>query len=169
MLKILTCGLVAVLCGFAQKIDVQFDQAADFTRYKTFAIRDGQIHSRQPSLNNELVKKHIENQIEINLTKKGLTEVSGPSDLNVRYSLGSAGKREIETYPTGWRGLGVGRIAVNYTQGTLVIDLRDPSTRSLVWRGIAVEEKTDPMKIEGRIDAMVKKAIDKYPPKMSLR
>jgi hypothetical protein len=169
MTKIVACGLFAAMCGVAQKIDVQFDQSVDFTKFKTFAIRNGQIHSKQPSLNNELVKKHIESQIEQNLTRKGLTEVSGPSDLNVRYSLGSAGKREIETYPTGWRGYGVGRIAVHYTEGTLVIDLRDPSTRSLVWRGIAVEEKTDPMKIEGRIDAMVKKAIDKYPPKMSLR
>lgn len=52
-----------------------------------------------------------------------------------------------------------------YTEGTLVIDLRDPSTRSLVWRGIASEEKSDGAKIEGKLDDMVRKAIEKYPPK----
>ena len=56
-------------------------------------------------------------------------------------------------------------MAVHYTEGTLVIDLRDPTTKSLVWRGIAVEDKSDPMKLQGRLDAMVKKAIEKYPPK----
>jgi hypothetical protein len=56
-------------------------------------------------------------------------------------------------------------VRVPYTEGTLVIDLRDPNTRSLVWRGIAREDKGDPSKIEGKLDDMVKKAFDKYPPK----
>lgn len=161
LLGIAVLGFAAV----AQKIDVEFDQAADFSHYKTFTIRNGQIHSRQPSLNSELVKKRIEHQIRQNLSAKGLTEVEEAPDLNVRYSLGSAGKREIETYPAGWRGWGTRRVAVHYTEGTLVVDLRDPRTRSLVWRGIAVEDKSDPMKLEGRLDAMVKKIFDKYPPK----
>ena len=49
---------------------------------------------------------------------------------------------------------------------TLVIDLRDPSIKSLVWRGISTEEKSDATKIEGKLDDMVKKAIEKYPPKV---
>ena len=165
MMKWLRFVLLVPVCALAQKINIEFDQAVDFSRFKTFAIRDGKIHSNQPSLNSELVKKHIERQIEKNLMARGLTEVSGTADLNVRYSLGSAGKREVETYPAGWRGWGARRVAVHYTEGTLVLDLRDPATRSLVWRGIAVEDKSDPMKLEGRIDAMVKKALDKYPPK----
>lgn len=54
---------------------------------------------------------------------------------------------------------------VPYTEGTLVIDLRDRGTRSPVWRGIASEEKSDGTKIEGKLDDMVRKAIEKYPPK----
>jgi Domain of unknown function (DUF4136) len=54
---------------------------------------------------------------------------------------------------------------VPYAEGTLVIDLRDPGTRSLVWRGIATEEKSDAAKIEGKLDDMVKKSLQKYPPK----
>ena len=52
-----------------------------------------------------------------------------------------------------------------YAEGTLVIDLRDPTTRSLVWRAIASEEKSDSSKIEGKLDDMVKKSMAKYPPK----
>jgi hypothetical protein len=84
----------------------------------------------------------------------------------VRYTFGSARKIEREAYPAGWRGWGTRVVRVPYAEGTLVIDLRDPSTRSLVWRGIAREEKSDAVKIEGKIDDMVKKAIEKYPPKV---
>lgn len=54
---------------------------------------------------------------------------------------------------------------VPYTEGTLVLDLRDPSTRSLVWRAIASEEKSDAAKIEGKLDDMVRKSVERYPPK----
>jgi hypothetical protein len=123
------------------------------------------LNSKNPALNSELVKKQIEADITRDLTARGLMVVTGQSDLNVRYRFGSARKAEVERYPAGWRGLGTRVVRVPYTDGTLVIDLRDPSTRSLVWRGIASEEKSDASKIEGKLDDMVRKAIEKYPPK----
>jgi len=152
--------------AFAQKITVEFDQAADFSKYKTFAIRYGQLNSKNPALNSELVKRQIDADIQRGLTARGLTTVaSGPADLNVRYRFGSARRAKIERYPAGWRGLGTRVVRVPYTEGTLVIDLRDPSTRSLVWRAIASEEKSDAIKIEGKLDDMVRKAIERFPPK----
>jgi hypothetical protein len=150
----------------AQKITMEFDQTVDFGRYKTFAIRDGQLNSRNPALGGELVKKQIEVDIQNDLTAKGLTMVtSGPSDLNVRYTFGAARKTEVEAYPAGWYGMGTRYVRVPYAEGTLVIDLRDPSNHSLVWRAIAAEDKSDASKIQGKINDMVKKSIDKYPPK----
>jgi hypothetical protein len=165
MMKVLVLILLAAAGAWAQKITVEFDQAADFSRYKTFAIRDGQLNSRNPALNSELVKKRIEADIVRDLTARGLEITTGPSDLNVRYHFGSVRKAEIERYPAGWYGMGTRVVRVPYTEGTLVIDLRDPSTRSLVWRGIASEEKSDGTKIEGKLDDMVRKSIEKYPPK----
>jgi hypothetical protein len=164
-MRLLLLALLATSCALAQKITVEFDQAADFSKYKTFAIRDGQLNSRNPALNSELVQKQIDADIIRNLTARGLTMVTGPSDLNVRYRFGSARKDELESYPAGWRGWGTRVVRVPYTEGTLVIDLRDPGTRSLVWRGIASEEKSDGAKIEGKLDSMVRKALEKYPPK----
>jgi hypothetical protein len=157
--------LLAAHAAFAQKITVEFDRAADFSKYKTFAIRDGQLNSKNPTLNNDLVKKRIEADIARALTARGLMEVSGPSDLNVRYHFGAARKAEVETYPAGWYGLRTRVVRVPYSEGTLVIDLRDPTTRSLVWRGVASEDKSDASKIEPKLDDMVKKSLDKYPPK----
>ena len=165
MMRFLILTLAATLGAFAQKITVEFDQSADFTKYRTFAIRAGQLNSKNPALNSELVKKQIDADIEKYLTARGLAMVTGPSDLNVRYHFGSARKVETEAYPAGWRGWGTAIVRVPYTEGTLVIDLRDPTTRSLVWRGISREEKGDPSKIQGKLDDMVKKALEKYPPK----
>jgi hypothetical protein len=72
---------------------------------------------------------------------------------------------QTETYPAGWRGLRTRVARVPYSEGTLVIDLRDPTTRSLVWRGIASESEPNAAKMADRLDDMVKKSIDKYPPK----
>jgi hypothetical protein len=158
--------LLASHSALAQKINVEFDQSADFSKYKTFAIRKGTLNSRNAALNSELVKKQIDSDIEKSLTKKGLTEVSGQADLNVVYRLGAARRTQVEAYPAGWRGWGTQLVRVPYAEGTLVIDLRDPTTRSLVWRAISREDKNDPSKIQGKLDAMVKKSFDKYPPKI---
>jgi hypothetical protein len=166
VMRMLGLALLFPLAVLAQKVTVEFDQAADFTKYKTFAIRAGQLNSRNPALNSELVRKKIDADIASNLTAKGLTMVSeGPSDLNVRYTLGSARRVEVEAYPAGWYGLGTRYVRVPYAEGTLVIDFRDPTTRSLVWRTIATEDKGRPNQLAGKLDDMVRKSIEKYPPK----
>jgi hypothetical protein len=163
---LLALGMLVAQGARAQKITVEFDQSVDFAKYKTFAIRDGRLNSTNPALDSPLVKKQIEADIESDLTKKGLSMVtSGSADLNVRYTFGAARKTEVEAYPAGWYGLRTRYVRVPYAEGTLVIDLRDPVTRSLVWRAIAAEEKSEATKIQGKLDDMVKKSFDKYPPK----
>ena len=164
-MKVLILSLLAALGAYAQNVTVEFDPATDFSHFKTFAIRDGQLNSKNPALNSELVKKRIEAAIERNLTSKGLVLESGRSDLNVRYHFGSARKAEVERYPAGWRGWGTRVVRVPYTEGTLVIDLRDGATHSLLRRGIAREDKGDAAKLQGKLDDMVRKSFDKYPPK----
>jgi len=165
VLPALILTLLLARGALAQKVTMEFDQATDFAKFKTFAIREGQLNSRNPALNSELVKKKIEDDIRQLLGKKGLTEVSSAPDLNVRYTFGSARKLQTEAYPAGWYGRGTRYVRVPYAEGTLVIDFRDVTTHALVWRTIASEEKSDPTKIEGKLDDMVKKSIEKYPPK----
>src|ERR1700704_4884370 len=116
-MKTLPLALLFAVCAFSQKIDVEFDEAANFAKYKTFAIRDGQLHSKNPTLNSELVKKRIEADIVRNLTGKELTQVSGAAALNIRCTLGSGRKKEVDTNPAGWRGWGTRRAAVHYSEG----------------------------------------------------
>ncbi|HWY48376.1 MAG TPA: DUF4136 domain-containing protein [Bryobacteraceae bacterium] len=161
----LAFGLLLASSAFAQKITIEFDQAADFSRYRTFAIRNGQLNSPNPALNSELIKRQIEADIGSTLAAKGLAKVTGPSDLNVRYTLGTRRNVETEAYPAGWRGMGTRIVRVPYARGTLVIDLRDPATRSLVWRAVATDEKSDSTQLVGKLHDMVRKSVEKYPPK----
>jgi hypothetical protein len=151
--------------GLAQKIDVEFDDSADFARYKTFHIVEGQLNAKAAALNSDLTRRRIENEIRKRLVEKGLMEAAAKPDLNVRFTLGSARRKEVEAYPAGWRGLGTRRVRVAYTEGTLVINLRDTSRKELVWQSIAVEDKNDPSQISAHLDDMVRKSIEKYPPK----
>ncbi len=164
-MKIFALAVLTATSILAQKVTVEFDQTADFSRYHTFALADGQLNSRNPALNSDLVRKKIDDSIAHYLAAKGMTEVLSHPDLNVRYHFGSARKREIEHYPAGWYGMRTRTVRIPYTEGTLVIDLRDTSVHALVWRSIAHEDKPDPDKIAGKLDDMVKKSLAKYPPK----
>ena len=168
LLSLTLLALIAALAPsvHAQKTSVEFDQSVDFSKYKTFIVRDGQVNSKNPALNGELTKKNLQTEIENDLMAKGLTKVAtGPADLNLFFTFGAARRVETETYPAGWRGLRTRVARVPYAEGTLVIDLRDPSTRSLVWRGTATDEEKDPTKIAAKLNDMAKKAVAKYPPK----
>jgi len=153
--------------AFCQKVSVEFDETQSFSDYRTFAIVNGALNSKNPSLNNDIVRNNLEAEIRRRLMEKGFTEVTARPDLNVRYSLGSGRRVETEAYPAGWRGLGTRVVRRGYTEGTLVIDLRDAKRHALVWRATAVEDNSDPMKIKDHLADMVRKAIEKYPPKPS--
>jgi hypothetical protein len=165
VMRVLMLSFFAAVIGLAQNVTVEFDPAANFAGYRTFTIRDGQLNSKNPALNSELVKKRIEAAIARDLSAKALTMVPDKGDLNVRYHFGSARKTQVERYPAGWRGMGTRVVKVPHTEGTLVLDLRDSQSRSLVWRGIARQDKSDANKLQEKLDDMVRKAFDKYPPK----
>jgi hypothetical protein len=132
----------------SQKVEIQWDHDADFSQYRTFAIRQGFLNNRNPSLNTDLVRRDIEDAIRKNLSSRGMKEVAETADLNVRFSLGRAN-----------------RMVARHGDGTLVIDLRDPQKRDLVWRGIAVGDRRGLSEIGRNLEGMVRKAIERYPPK----
>jgi Domain of unknown function (DUF4136) len=165
-MKMLALGLLMVLGASAQKVTFESDPAVNFSLFKTFTLVQGRLNSRSPALNGELVRKRLDFDVQKYLAARKLTYVpSFPADLTVQYTLGAANRTEVEAYPAGWYGWGTRWVRVPYTEGTLVIDVRNAATRSLVWRSVARLDKRDPSKIEGKLDDMVRKSFDKYPPK----
>jgi hypothetical protein len=167
MKLLIVVPLLALAAGtvIAQKVDIEFDESAHFAAYKTFRIGEGQLNAKAAALNSDLTRRKIENEIRKRLTEKGLMEVQSRPDLNVQFRLGSARRNEVEAFPAGRYGRATRRVRTQYTEGTLIIDFRDTSKRELVWRAIATEEKNDPAQISAHLDDMVRKSIEKYPPK----
>src|ERR1700722_18838318 len=77
-MKVIATLLLFAAGAFAQKIDMQFDQAVDFSQFKTFAIRIARLNSKNPALNGELVRKRINADIEKYLGAKGF-KIAGPA------------------------------------------------------------------------------------------
>jgi hypothetical protein len=164
---IYTTLLATLLCApgaFAQNVDVEFDETVNFANYKTFRFGAENINAKAPALNNDLVKKNIEAALRARLAEKKLTEVTtGQADLTVRYALGSAQRTDNTALPAGRLGRQTRIVRTHYTEGTLTIDLL--AARELVWRTVVTDDEKDPVKIAAKLDKMVKKGIDKYPPK----
>jgi len=157
--------LAASATALAQKITAEFDESVNFARFKTFAIRVSDVASKSPALNSELTRKRIETELERALVAKGLTRTTGRADLDVSFSLGADPGTKAERRLVTPRGGRARTVQVPDMQGTLVIDIKDPSTRELVWRGVAMADERDPAKLAARLDDMVKKTVAKYPRK----
>ena len=71
-MRLAAIGLLLAAAAFAQKIEIESDAAADFSKYHTFNIVNGRLNSRNPSLNSELVRKRLDADIQRYLGAKGL-------------------------------------------------------------------------------------------------
>jgi hypothetical protein len=161
----LLLGLLVPFLVLADRSEIDFDPEADFTQFKTFALRRGTIHSRKPELNNELVHKKVDAALRTHLTAKGLTEVNAKPDVGVVWTLGSAERRDAVRTPSGRRRWSARAAALRYTEGTLVIDLHQTSTRELVYRATYVDDESNAGKLSQKLEKDVAKALEKYPPK----
>src|SRR5437867_639270 len=154
-------NLIVILLYFsitllADSRDVEFDNQVDFSKFKTFTIRDGQITSKQPELNSTLVRKKIEEAVRSQLKSKRLEEADNRPDLFVTYRLGATAAREVQAFPAGRLGLGTRRRIVHFTEGTLVIDLNERGSRTLVWRGVYRDDERTTANISEKLPEEIK-------------
>ena len=55
-MKTIALGLLCAFTMLAQQINIESDQAVDFSKFKTFAIRGSQLNSKNPALNGETIR-----------------------------------------------------------------------------------------------------------------
>ena len=178
MTRTMTVAALALLLpalALAQKTSFDFDKTADFTKFKTYALKDG------TKVGDPLIDRRIVTAIETELAAKGLTKNDATPDLAVVYHVAFDKQKDITAYNTGagygpyayrWGG-GWGTtttdIRVNEILiGTLVIDMADTTKNEMVWRGMGVKEVDTQAKAEKRdksISSAVQKILKNYPPK----
>ncbi len=174
-------GLVFVLAlaatpAMAQKVTIDYAHDYDFEAIKTFQYVPT---DKSDVKGNDLMDQRIEDMIKKELREGGATEVQENADIYVTYHFTSKENTSYNTtsmgyggyggYYGGWGGWGGGGMgssttyATTYTEGTLIIDLYDPDTKKLVWRGTGtVTVKSKPEKQIKQIENILTKIGNKW-------
>jgi uncharacterized protein DUF4136 len=127
--------------AFAQKVTVDFDRNADFSKYKTYSFGEGT--PAPETLTNQRIQEAIESQ----LAAKGLTRVESNPDLIVVYHCAVDKQTQLNTsylgswgWGRGWGrwGGGMGNSITQVEQipvGHLIVDIGDTAEKRYIWRG----------------------------------
>ena len=154
---------------FAQSINYDFDKSANFAAFKTYAWVRG------ASVPDEFNHDRIIGAINAQLAGKGLrmVEAKANPDLLVAYHAAFDRDLQITGFSSGWGGYrfpgsrsGAARTDEIIT-GTLVVDMVDAETRTIVWRGTATKElniNAKPAQREKNINRAAEKLLKNYPP-----
>jgi hypothetical protein len=168
-------GLALTACS-SLRTTSDYDPKADFGRLRTYAWLPHSTERADPRIDTELLRVRVQRSVDAELDRKGLTPApSGAKpDLLVDYHVTTKEKVDVVTFPSGW-GYGPGwsygpatqAQSREYTEGTLILDFIDASTRQLLWRGTASAEIVPgrtPEQREQRIDQAVREILAPFPP-----
>jgi Domain of unknown function (DUF4136) len=160
-------GVMSLFAGklSAQQVKTDYDRSANFGPYKTYSWE--QIKTQDP-----LMVDRIKSAVKTTLAAKGFTEVPSDGDLSLVAMETTRDQQTLDTFYNnfggGWRWGGFGDATTTtetYKVGTLVVDLFDTKTKTLVWRGSASDTLSN--KSEKNIDNLdkgVEKMFKKFPP-----
>lgn len=177
-------AIIALLsaCASAPKVNADYDTAFTFTSFNSYqwAPSSGGDDKFQT-----IYGKRVEQAIERNLNNKGQTKAGTPAqaDFLVHYHVSIETKIDIDTYYDDWgyRGYwgpyygrggypGTSRSTSRvreYKEGTLVIDIIDRQSKTVVWRGSAedtLKKNMSPQERDARINDVVNAILAKFPP-----
>jgi Domain of unknown function (DUF4136) len=165
-MKIRWFALAVLLClvpvvALAQQVNTDWKHGTDFSKYTTYAWGNSPRPVQDPLWNQRIVS-----DIDTALQGKGLQKVAADANpsLMVVYNAGVKQNVSYEGYRMGW---GMGEInPVTENEGTLVVDLADPQSKMIIWRGMSAETLSDKsQKNIEKVQKMVNKMFEKYPPK----
>ncbi len=169
-MRIVLIGLVLFLANasFAQQVQTDYDRAANFSQYKTYSWE--KVRTPDP-----LWVDRIKAAVNAALTEKGWTEVESGGDISIIAMEINRNHQTLNTFYDdfggGWRWRGFGGFGEStttsetYTVGTLVVDLFDAKTKTLVWRGVSsgmLSDKSD--KNIKDLNRGVEKMFQHFPP-----
>lgn len=187
MFAVATVGLAA--CSTVH-VDSEYDKEANFARFKTFRWVDAPpVAVGDPRVEDTALQARVQLAVNRELEAKGLRRVeSGASDLLVNYYVTveekMTGQNVNDKYGYspggGWtRGAhqgwawGLGGYdtpsvpTTYYEEGTVIIDMVDPTTKQLIWRGTAttvVNLDSDQEVRRQRLNDAIQRIFTQYPP-----
>jgi Domain of unknown function (DUF4136) len=174
LLTALALALQSITCVAADHI-IDFDHQVDFAAFRTFAVRGAAIRLDRPEVNSPLVRQGITNTIRAALTARGLKQAGADPDVIVdwwvggqRFTINEWGNAipldeasDGMPVPRGnpWRNQ-----PEAFVQGVLVVDLTDPASGLLIWRGVYRNRESGSGQLAHRLPDYARKLLSAYPP-----
>jgi len=168
-------------------VSTDYDQDADFSELKGFnwLPKSAVVEKESAYLNNRIMDVRITKAIDKQLVAQGF-KFASTADFYINYSITSEKKTDIRSYDNysgygpswGW-GVGYGHRGMSlsastetrideYQQGSLIIDVIDPKSLELIWRGVGskrLPESTDAAEMDKLVANIVQSILEKFPPK----
>ena len=168
VLGIVGAGLTLACSTLTTAVD--YDHTINWSKYHTFQLAEG---TKDPVT---FSQKRIEDAITTTLQSKGWTVATNNPDILVyshtvlstekqwnSTSMGGFGYR-------GWGGMGGGMATTTQTNipiGTLIIDLVDPKSHEMIWRGTAQDQVSTTGADKGQVQEAVTTIFKNFPPTAS--
>ena len=180
----LIATLVVVGCT-GVNVSTDYDTGRDFSSLKTYAwLEPNQKLVVDPLVDNDLMVGRIQRSVDAELRALGYVKASAAegADFFVTYHVSAEDKISINSfrsnfgyYPCwgcfgrrGGHGFGGGNdIQVRqYKQGTFMLDVVDPASKQLMWRGVAGKRLTSgsPHQRDDYVQVIVNAILAKFPP-----
>ena len=170
------CALVP--SASAEKIKIDYDQEADFSRVRRYQWRTHPVLEKRPEMK-ETYATGIQIVLEAGnelLMKRGFQPADDSPDIYVTFFLVAKDAQNLKTTIDwgpwvgpgyGWYGPPAWTITEveYYKAGMLVIDIVDAKTSKVVWRAYCGEEIRDMRTRDKNIEKVVRKALERFPPK----
>ena len=167
--------LMAPAFAAAQDTKTDYDKAFNFAAVKTYSIVLG------TKWGNDLSERRVLTEIDQAITAKGWKKVESGADVQVVLHGATDTKHDVNTFYSGMggyggygyrgmggAGMGMGTASTTVTEyrvGTLVVDIFDPKTKTLVFRGTAEDELSDkPEKNAKKLEKASEKLFKNFPP-----
>jgi Domain of unknown function (DUF4136) len=137
--KVTFCALLLCLAStmaIGQQVSVNYDHNASFAQYHTYAWGSNNANE----MRNSILAQVAHQDINTAMQGKGLQMVQESQNPDLILTSNGGMKQQTSYSAWGMRGIGGGMGGISPEQSeeaTMIVDLYDAKTQSLVWRGIA--------------------------------
>jgi hypothetical protein len=159
---------VAIAACAPMNVSSYIHPAADFSQYRTYdwGPRDA-LPTGDPRLdNNPFFDSQVRSSVQRELAARGYQRVGSNPDLVVHYHASVQQKVDVYRVDTeaGYR---TETDAVQYEEGTLVLDVADAKTKQIIWRGWGQGDIegviNDQARMEQRVRDVTRKILERFP------
>lgn len=155
---------VASGCATAMTVSSHVDRSLDFSKYRTFDWGPADaLPTGDPRLDGDpFFKDHVQGAVERGLAARGIELASSNPDLVIHYHANITERIDVNKAD---RAYGYCRAAdcppdtVSYDAGTLVLDVMDARTNTLVWRGWAQNSVEDELRNQDKMAKTIDRAV----------